>query len=297
VIAIIGVLVALLLPAIQAAREAARRTECLNKMRQFELAVMNFASSRGDDLPDAILNYPPAPPKTYPKPFSLHVEMMSYTENQQMRELYQEVSQNPLDRYDFELFICPSDPSRDFLEGGTVATTNYLSNGLLFSNKPKLRKVVDGTSNTIAFGESYTRTEVKGSDIEVGVTKYSITTTSGAATFAHPCSDQVECFGERISRDPPTIGRTNRPSSSTPDAWTIDYITQGPNALVDAVDPPIQANPSQEKSDKRLLQSIHPGVINIVMLDNSVRSLSDSVDPVVFWSVVTPAGGETGNVE
>src|SRR5271154_5388548 len=51
VISIIAVLISLVSPAVQSAREAARRTQCLNNIRNIGLAVINFAAGAGDKLP------------------------------------------------------------------------------------------------------------------------------------------------------------------------------------------------------------------------------------------------------
>jgi prepilin-type N-terminal cleavage/methylation domain-containing protein len=56
VIAIIGTLVGLLLPAVQAAREAARRSECQNKLRQLGVGLANYESAR-QQLPNGADGY------------------------------------------------------------------------------------------------------------------------------------------------------------------------------------------------------------------------------------------------
>jgi prepilin-type N-terminal cleavage/methylation domain-containing protein len=53
VIGIIGVLIALLLPAVQAAREAARITQCTNNSKQLMLSAHNFATAYDSQLPAA----------------------------------------------------------------------------------------------------------------------------------------------------------------------------------------------------------------------------------------------------
>ena len=81
VVAIIAILTALLLPAVQAARESARRSECANHLKQIGLGLNHASAKR---------NYPMA--ESYPPPttgtVSIHVAILPFLEDQNMYELY-----------------------------------------------------------------------------------------------------------------------------------------------------------------------------------------------------------------
>ena len=78
VIAIIGVLIALILPAVQAAHEAGRRTECLNHVKQIGLATHNFENSHKLFPPSS--DSAIAPGNGRAKEFSYLVSILPYTE-------------------------------------------------------------------------------------------------------------------------------------------------------------------------------------------------------------------------
>ena len=86
VITIIGILIALLLPAVQAAREAARRMQCSNNFKQVGLALHNYHSARGCFPPGNFETTTTHP--TAPGSFSWSVYLLPYVEQQAVYDLY-----------------------------------------------------------------------------------------------------------------------------------------------------------------------------------------------------------------
>lgn len=122
----IGILVALLLPAIQAAREAARRTQCLNNLKQMGLSLLNYESSR-KSLPRGRWNLLPTDagkhavadrPAMKSNDHSWQVVVLPYAEEQSIASLYNIKKEwfhadnrvpvnTPL-----EVFVCPTTPDK-----------------------------------------------------------------------------------------------------------------------------------------------------------------------------------------
>jgi prepilin-type processing-associated H-X9-DG protein len=192
VIAIIGSLVAILLPAVQAARESSRRTQCANQIRQLALASLNYESTNkilppsGDaqvvkdkDLPTVDIFYP-----LQGVQISWAVYLLPYIEQQRLAAMFDKSKQvffqtGEPQATELPTFICPSDDaSGRFLEhaalthGKRFAKGNYavytspfhvdlqlLYRGAFVAGGQPLSAIEDGASNTIAFAEVRTLDE------------------------------------------------------------------------------------------------------------------------------------------
>ncbi|MEY3206547.1 MAG: hypothetical protein RLZZ21_2878 [Planctomycetota bacterium] len=185
VIAIIGTLIGLLLPAVQSAREAARRMSCTSNLRQFGLAMLNYESSRRHFPPTGTRNSGTAG-------WSLHARLLPYAEEDTIASQldftrnpftgsFNSQTPNPAFAAVFAtpiaMLLCASDPapSVNQCNGATYAGNNYMvsfgsatvsgantywefskpTDGIVYENsKVRVSQISDGASKTVIASEA-----------------------------------------------------------------------------------------------------------------------------------------------
>lgn len=304
VIAIIGILIALLLPAVQAAREAARRSQCTNNLKQIGLAIHNFH--------DTYKRFPVAthePNFMHPEykdwrdgreRWSFLVAILPYVEQQSMyneflsRQLgitrpwhgnMPDGSVNTFTRARLPVYLCPSDPGSQYTHRNALGPTSYHCNrGDYWLNWDwwecrgfcgrggrtvlDMASIRDGTSNTAAVSEC--KIGVQGS---LRVTEAFARGVAADPWQAPPPSLCLARVGpNRLYIPPVETG-----------GWQIGWRwadSRTPYTTYFHMLPPNSASCGQTAETMALVSasSYHPGGVNVLFVDGSVRFISETID-------------------
>lgn len=316
VIAIIGILVALLLPAIQMAREAARRAQCSNHLKQIGLAMHNYADTYRGMLPNA--GWAGA---VYPSDYSPLAKLLPYCEQASLQDLVDfsidmghvgrtdlPVALRPAAATPVPFFFCPSDgegPRHDMtLPSGAViavAGSNYAMNhtsgldgifnpgfgatdGLCWVGaEVRWASILDGTAHTLAFTES-----LRGPGDSPALTPAPDVQLYRARAPATSALAATAETGGLAAVLPSVTGWDGTRLSF----WLRACAPTGP--LINGRFTPNCPVPDLTGGSAKVTaaRSRHPGGVNICLCDGSVRFVGDSVEKATWFALWTRAGGE-----
>ncbi len=270
VIAILALLVGLIIPAVLKVRQAAKKTESKNNLRQIVMAVHGYAAAHNDEIPGC-KDWKKFGEGPGDKP-NLYLLISAHTEVPVDREALG--TGNHLTFY-VKLFIDPGDPSYTGpVNDINVGNTSYVFNTLAFQGPVRRLGSIfpDGQSNTIGFSTHYMRCGEK--------------------------SDRTKSaqFKWHLGGGPP-IGGTRRATFADEYYGDVLPITDFLSGRISTVPSrrfaTFQAAPTLAECDPEILQTPYGSSLVVALMDGSVRDISKQIDPAVFWSAVTPSGGET----
>jgi prepilin-type N-terminal cleavage/methylation domain-containing protein/prepilin-type processing-associated H-X9-DG protein len=298
VITIIGILIALLLPAVQAAREAARLSQCGNNMRQIGIALLNFEARTGAFPPGTMssVRYNNTPPDplinggfqwTYLLHFLLpDLEMIAYYEAIKGPkfnvDFYNDlVLLATLDKLPFGALQCPS----DIISDNEWSTDDMLNANGVYSKFPKTNYlgIFSGQNDAEGYAANILRRRAvfryaKGtpiSDITDGTSN-----TMAVAEYLKGRDSKDYAHGQFYTHRAgcQMLYVTLAPNSSTPDrlynGWCVPngYSPSDPSMNLPCVP---DTNGDDAFASPR---SRHPGGVNAVFCDGSVHFISDSIN-------------------
>lgn len=322
VIAIIAILVALLLPAVQQAREAARRTQCKNHLKQLGLALHNYIDANTYLPMGAAIDLSVSTTGNNGS-WGVHGRILPYLEQ---GNLYDNVDltaawdcQTAIHGLKIDIFGCPSDPKSDQARNpgadpncasgqkSTLYPTCYGFNygtwfvydpttgrggdGLFAPNaKLSFRDATDGTSNTLLAAEVKAWTPYQRNG---GPSTITAPTNSVAAATIVASGSQFKDTGHtewpdgRVHHSGVTVTLTpNSYVSYTSGGTTYDEMDY--NSWQEGKDGNA-GNPSYAIITSR---SYHQGMVNIALFDGSSRSVSENIDLGIWHALGTRSGGE-----
>jgi len=304
VIAIIGVLVALLLPAVQSAREAARRMQCSNNLKQIGLALHNFHDVYQCLPPGGLEDATNASRDGFLRfniPTTLQhgwaVFTLPYLEQKPLAEAYRfdrdwRAPENKSVREtQLKVFQCPSAPNGKRVDGPfnsgnftgiIVACGDYAVDNQVGTGLPALG-VVDNYSTALLSDQ----TRLTHGVMLVNQTQRFAQITDGLSNT----SWIVECVAR------PTLYRAGKRIGTRIGAagWAdrdVEFITHGFDAA--GVNSPGPCLMNCTNSDE--IYSFHPTGAMVMMGDGAIRFLPQSTDTKVIGRLLTRAAGDPSPV-
>jgi prepilin-type N-terminal cleavage/methylation domain-containing protein len=318
VIAVIGTLVGLLLPAVQQAREAARRSSCQNNLRQLGIALHNHESAKNYFPPSGQAVATPGN-----APWSGQALILPYVEGDSLftkidfTKPYSDpantsipgLAQYGVAPLRIDLLVCASDPNiRPRLDGSGVAQHYPLSYGLCtgvykvwdpatntdggsaFAPFMKLRPNAfsDGLSKTLAMSEVKAFTP-RSQDIS-GLTATPPASAADAAALVSSGSFSID--GGHTEW---VCGRTlhNGFTTTFPPNTVVPYMhSDGRQYDVDICSSREGRTPASTTYAAVTSRSHHTGIVSSAFMDGSVRTVANTIDAGLWKALSTRAAGE-----